>query len=87
MVLNSVDISKTSPVPQAQQERNQSLDAAAENGTAQINGAWRQTLKGNKFQIKDAVLFNLETPTEKRVSTLSGSPRTRCSSKQVPLVR
>jgi hypothetical protein len=52
---------------QAQQERNKYLEAAAEEGTAKISGVWRQTLKGGKFQIKDAILFNLETPTEKKV--------------------
>jgi hypothetical protein len=53
---------------QAQQQRNKALDTAAENGKAQITGVWRQTLKGNRFQIKEAVLFNLETPTEKKVT-------------------
>ena len=29
---------------------------------------WWQSLKGTRFQIKDCTLFNLETPTGKKVS-------------------
>jgi hypothetical protein len=43
------------------------LEAAAENGVIRGYSAWRQSLKGTRFQIKDAILFNLETPTEKKV--------------------
>ncbi|KAK9905039.1 hypothetical protein WJX75_008391 [Coccomyxa subellipsoidea] len=53
--------------PDAQEDRNQVLEAAAENGVIRGYSAWRQSLKGARFQIKDAILFNLETPTEKKV--------------------
>lgn len=56
---------------QAQEDRNQVLEAAAESGVIRNYTAWRQSLKGKRFQIKDATLFNLETPTEKKVQFLS----------------
>ncbi|CAL8464536.1 g4071 [Coccomyxa elongata] len=52
---------------EAQTDRNQILEAAAESGVIRNYTAWRQSLKGKRFQIKDATLFNLETPTEKKV--------------------
>ncbi len=55
---------------QAQTDRNQILEAAAENGVIRNYSAWRQSLKGKRFQIKDTTLFNLETPTEKKVQCL-----------------
>ena len=57
---------------QAQEDRNQILEAAAENGVIRNYTAWRQSLKGKRFQIKDATLFNLETPTEKKVPCFPG---------------
>ena len=58
---------RTDAVVQAQQDRNGVLEAAAEAGVVRGVTAWRQTLKGNRVQIRDGTLFNLETPTGKRV--------------------
>ena len=52
---------------QAQQDRDGVLEAAAEAGVVRSITAWRRTLKGNRVQIRDAVLFNLETPTGNKV--------------------
>ncbi len=52
----------------AQEDRNQILEAAAENEVIKNISAWRQSFKGTRFQIKDGILFNLETPTGKKVS-------------------
>ena len=53
--------------PQAQEDRNKALESAAEDGVIRDYSGWRQSLKGTRFQIKDCTLFNLETPTGKKV--------------------
>lgn len=55
---------------QAQEDRNAVLDAAAESGVVRDLTAWRQSTKGTRFQIRNAVLFNLETPTGNKVRLL-----------------
>ena len=52
---------------QTQEDRNKALESAAEDGVIRNYTGWRQSLKGTRFQIKDCTLFNLETPTEKKV--------------------
>ena len=44
------------------------LESAAEDGVIRDFSGWRQSLKGTRFQIKGCTLFNLETPTGKKVS-------------------
>lgn len=46
---------------------NKALESAAEDGVIRKYSGWRQSLKGKRFQIKDCILFNLETPTGKKV--------------------
>ncbi|CAK0783440.1 hypothetical protein CVIRNUC_006639 [Coccomyxa viridis] len=53
--------------PVAQEDRNKALESAAEDGVIRDYSGWRQSLKGTRFQIKDCTLFNLETPTGKKV--------------------
>ena len=53
---------------QTQEDRNKALESAAEEGVIRDYTGWRQSLKGTRFQIKDCTLFNLETPTGKKVS-------------------
>ena len=74
---------------QAQDDRNQILEAAAENGVIRNYTAWRQSVKGKRFQIKDATLFNLETPTEKKVPCFPGcviQNRAWCLASEILLV-
>ena len=52
---------------QAQEDGNKALESAAEDGVIRDYSGWRQSLKGTRFQIKDCTLFNLETPTGKKV--------------------
>ena len=52
---------------QAQEDRNKALESAAEDGVIRDYSGWRQSLKGTRFQIKSCTLFNLETPTGKKV--------------------
>ena len=70
---------------QAQQDRNSILEAAAEYGVVRGIVAWRLSVKGTRFQIRNGVLFNLETPTGKKVRMLclhskaALSPGAHCS--------
>jgi len=59
-----------------QEDRNKALESAAEDGVIRNYSGWRQSLKGTRFHIKDCTLFNLETPTGKKVMPyLSAIPK------------
>ncbi len=59
-----------STLMQAQEDRNKVLESAAEHGVIRDYSALRQSLKGKRFQIRNCTLFNLETPTGKKVAPL-----------------
>lgn len=52
-----------------QTDRQKLLEEAAEKGAIQDYSAWRVSLKGRRFEIRDATLFNIQSPSGNPPST------------------
>lgn len=55
------------PEAEAQEDRQKLLKDTEEKGCSTGFSVWRRSLKGNRFQMHDAELWNVEAPTGKRV--------------------
>lgn len=54
------------PLAQVQADRSQALAAALEKGYITGYSGWRRSFQGTRFLIKDAILFNVMSPTGRK---------------------